>query len=199
MATTEEILDFWFGELDEAGNPPADRAALWWGGNSETDAELGVRFEEDVKAAAAGERDDWAETPQGALALLICLDQLSRNIYRDTPRAFEQDGRARYVALQGIEAGQDRELPPIQRVFFYMPLEHAEDQALQRRSVELFETLHSQSAADQRKTFRDFLEYAERHRDVVERFGRFPHRNVILGRDSTKEERTFLAGPGAPF
>jgi uncharacterized protein (DUF924 family) len=199
MATTQEILDFWFGELDEAGSPPADRAALWWGGDTKTDAELRERFEADVVAAAAGQRDDWAETPQGALALLICLDQLSRNIYRDTPRSFEQDGRARYVAMQGIDAGLDRQLAPIQRVFFYMPLEHAEDQTLQRRSVELFETLHSKSSADQRETFRNYLEYAERHRDVVARFGRFPHRNAILGRDSTEEERTFLAGPGAPF
>jgi uncharacterized protein (DUF924 family) len=199
MATAEEILDFWFGELDEGGNLTEDRSSLWWRGGPQIDAEIRARFESDVLEAAAGRRDDWAGRAEGTLALLICLDQLSRNIFRDTPRAFAQDPRARYLALQGIESGVDRRLAPIQRVFFYMPLEHAEDPALQRRSVALFEELYRTAPVERREAFRVFLDYAERHKAVVDRFGRFPHRNVILGRESTAEERAFLEGPAAPF
>jgi uncharacterized protein (DUF924 family) len=188
-----EILEFWFGEIGADGNVVEDRSALWWKKNPEADALIRRRFEELVQQAGRGELD-WAGTPRGCLALIIALDQLPRNIYRDTARAFAFDGKALELALGGLASGADCELPPIQRVFFYMPLEHAESRELQRRSVELFTELAGTSPA-----FEVYLDFARQHQAIIERFGRFPHRNAILGRQSTREELAFLEQPGSSF
>src|SRR5690606_32287203 len=139
------------------------------------------------------------ETPQGRLALIILLDQFPRNMYRETPQAFAFDAKARALTLEGLQAGDDQALRPIERVFFYLPLEHAEDLALQHRCVELFETLAASLPEETRKSFDGFTDFARKHRVIVERFGRFPHRNAILGRESTDEEIAFLRTPGSSF
>lgn len=189
-ATAQDVLDFWFVE---AG------AAHWFAADAALDAQIRARFGEAVEAAANGRLDDWRATPAGWLALLILLDQFPRNLYRDDPRAWAADASAQRVALSGLARGDDRQLPAVQRVFAYLPLEHAEDSALQRRSVELFETLLAEAAPERRQQFEDYLDYARRHREVIARFGRFPHRNATLGRPSTPQETLYLAQPGTGF
>lgn len=195
----DEILQFWFGEIDADGNVTEDRSALWWKKRPETDAMIRDRFEPDVGLARSGQRDHWAESPRGRLALIVCLDQLTRNIYRDSPEAFASDEQARSLCLDGLQRRHDRELPLIQRVFFYMPLEHAEDRELQRQSVVLFTRLTEQCPPQLRQTFETYLDFARRHHAIVERFGRFPHRNAVLGRSTTAAEQEFLKQPGSSF
>jgi uncharacterized protein (DUF924 family) len=186
----EAALAFWFD--------PAHHSE-WYASNPAFDALIRQRFAGQVELAAAGELTAWPVTPAGWLALLIVLDQFSRNLYRNDPRAWAQDLRAQALALSGINEGFDRELPALQRVFAYMPLEHAEDMALQQRSVALFEALCDETPLNERDQYRDFLDYARRHEAVIARFGRFPHRNAVLGRVSTLEELAYLAQPGAGF
>jgi uncharacterized protein (DUF924 family) len=184
------VLAFWFDP---------DNHSEWYASHPEFDARIRERFGGQVELAAEGKLSDWAATPTGWLALLIMLDQFSRNIYRNDPRAWAQDLRAQQLALSGLEEGFDRQLPPIQRVFAYMPLEHAEDMGLQQRSVASFEALCEDVSPDERESFLEFLDYAQRHEAVIARFGRFPHRNAVLGRISTPEESAYLAEPGAGF
>lgn len=197
--TPERILTFWFGDDVEALSSLDDLISLWFRKSEATDALIRERFGAAVEAASRGELDDLADTPRGRLALLVLLDQFPRNIYRGTPRAFATDARALSLALEGIEKGHDRELHPLQRLFFYLPLEHAEDLAMQDRAVELCRGLRSEAPVGMERYFDSFLDYAERHRDVIVKFGRFPHRNAILGRESSEAEREYLAQPGAGF
>lgn len=189
-ATARDILEFWFA--------PA-HAASWFASDAGFDAQLRKRFGATAQAAANGMLDDWANTPPGWLALLIALDQFPRNLHRGDARAWMQDVKAQRIALSGIDRADDRHLPPLQRVFAYLPLEHAEDRALQQRSVALFEALCAEVPPPQRPQFEGFLGYARRHCDVIARFGRFPHRNAALGRASTPQELSYLAQPGAGF
>ena len=144
-----------------------------------------------------GALDGWAGTPPGRLALVVLLDQMPRNIHRGSPGAFAHDAEAAAHCVAGIDSGQDRSLHPVERIFLYMPLQHAEDRGLQRRSVEQFESLAAEADEAWRDYFAENVRYARLHHDIVERFGRFPHRNRILGRESTEEERRYLAD-GAP-
>jgi uncharacterized protein (DUF924 family) len=185
-----EVLAFWFD--------PANHSE-WYAGHPEFDARIREDFAALVELAAQGKLTDWTVAPPGWLALLIVLDQFPRNIYRHDSRAWAHDLRAQRLALSGIEEGFDRQLPPIQRVFAYMPLEHAEDIGLQQCSVVLFEALCNDVPSEQRDSFTGFLDYARRHEAVIARFGRFPHRNAALGRTSTPEELAYLAEPGAGF
>src|SRR5690606_17045287 len=146
-----------------------------------------------LEDAGAGRLDGWARSPRGRLALIIVLDQLSRNIHRDSAAAFASDARAQALCMEGLERGDDRELAPLERWFFYMPLEHAESLELQERSVREFERLAAEAPAELQSALEAALDYARRHRDVIARFGRFPHRNTVLGRDSTPEEQAYLA------
>ncbi|HTM28582.1 MAG TPA: DUF924 family protein [Rhodanobacter sp.] len=189
-ATAQDVLDFWFAEAN---------AAHWFAADAGFDAQIRERFGETAKAAAGGQLDDWAATPSGWLALLLVLDQFPRNLYRNDPRAWAADAVAQRVALSGLARGDDRQLPAVQRVFAYLPLEHAEDSALQRRSVALFESLLAEAEPERRAEFENYLDYARRHREVIARFGRFPHRNAALGRPDTPEETRYLARPGAGF
>lgn len=186
----QAVLVFWFD--------PANREE-WFATQPAFDASIRTRFDETFRLAAEGKLEDWVTTPQGWLALLIVLDQFSRNLHRGDPQAWAQDLHAQRLALWGIEEGFDRQLPPIQRVFAYMPLEHAEDIGLQRRCIALFETLCEDTFAQERHHYTDFLDYARKHEAVIARFGRFPHRNVLLGRVCTPEEQAYLAEPGAGF
>lgn len=199
QATTprhEEILRFWFGPPD--GDPFVNQS-MWWKKDANLDRTIQDRFGEDLEAATRGEYDDWAGEPRKALALIVLLDQFSRNIHRGTPRSFAQDEKALRLTLEGIERGQDEALSPVERHFFYMPLMHSEDLDIQKRAVAMFARLADSAPREQRENFENALDFAERHRAIVERFGRFPHRNEILDRPSTPEEIEFLKQPGSSF
>jgi uncharacterized protein (DUF924 family) len=187
-----EILNFWFGGPDSAEF--GQRRKVWFFKDPAFDAEVHERFAQDYAAAAVGRYDAWRETAHGALALIILLDQFPRNMFRDTARAFAADKQALQVAKHALAHGFDRELTPYERLFAYLPFEHSENLEDQDRSLELMGTLEK---ADQ--SLADVLDYAQRHRAVIARFGRFPHRNRILGRESTPEEITFLGEPGSSF
>jgi uncharacterized protein (DUF924 family) len=197
--TRDELLQLWFGDADDDATAARRQADLWWGQSAESDEMLGGRFGQLASAAAAGVLDHWRGSPRGRLALILLLDQLPRVIHRGAPDAFAQDESARRVAENGISSGADRLLRPIERVFFYLPFEHSEDPADQRRSVTLFEELAGFVPDAWRSTFDEFLDYAVRHKEIIDRFGRFPHRNAILGRESTVEEIEFLKEPGSGF
>lgn len=200
MQPWQPLLDWWFGAADApASEVAAARRGLWFGKRDSQDREANERFGAWVELALAGELQGWADSPQGWLAHLILLDQLPRMIFRDTPRAFAGDALARPLLQAGLAQGWDGELVPIQRVFAYLVFEHAEDLHLQQRAVALFRALLEQARGAEQPTFADFLDYAERHLRVIERFGRFPHRNATLGRDSTDAERAFLREPGSSF
>lgn len=188
----EDVLTFWFGEY------PRPREQ-WFKRTDAFDAAVRARFGETLESAGRGELDEWTSSPRGRLALVIVLDQFSRNAFRDSARAFAQDGRAQTVARQGIDAGEDRQLSPIERNFIYMPLLHAEDRAMQARAVALFERLAKEAPPELVEWLAMAAGFARRHRDIVDRFGRFPHRNSSLGRDSTPEELEFLKQPGSSF
>jgi uncharacterized protein (DUF924 family) len=186
-----EVIDFWFGAASSSARGLPRKA--WFEKSAAFDAEIGVRFGGVVEDAAAGRLDAWRRTPLAALALVITLDQFPRNMFRDTPRAFATDPRARAVARGIVARGFDAAYLPVERCFAYLPFEHAEDLAAQRESLTLFARLPPSPAN------RRYVDYARRHHDVIARFGRFPHRNAILGRASTAEERAFLAQPGSSF
>ena len=191
LAAWSEVLEFWFGAPDspEFGRP----RAAWFVKSAAFDALIRDRFLAAHEAAAAGALDAWSSRPLAALALAIVLDQFPRNMFRGTPRAFAADARALALARDAVGRGFDEVLLPVQRWFVYLPFEHAEDLAMQRESLRLFERLATDAAGA------GTLTYAMRHYAVIERFGRFPHRNPILGRASTPEESAFLALPGSSF
>jgi uncharacterized protein (DUF924 family) len=199
MASPEDILQFWFGTSADDAEVIQAKSSLWWHKSPETDRRITERYGDDLERAIRGELDHWARTPRGRLALILLCDQFSRNICRGTPKAFAQDDKACGLCLAGLKTGQDRVLRPIERVFFYLPLEHAEALPLQHHSVALFQALCREVSSDLKPAFQDFLEYALRHRDIIRHFGRFPHRNVILSRASTPDEVAFLRRPGTSF
>jgi uncharacterized protein (DUF924 family) len=190
-ASPEEVLEFWFGSPTDAAAGQPRKA--WFVKDAAFDRTCLERFGTTHAAAAAHRLDSWQERPAGALALTIVLDQLSRNIYRGTAQAFAQDAQALTVAAHAIARGLDAVLPPLQRMFLYLPYEHSEEAAMQARSVELFENLRGHPYLD------EAIDYAHRHRAVIERFGRFPHRNELLGRPSSAEELAYLRTPGSGF
>lgn len=196
MASAEEVLGFWFGQPpDPVLNPESVRPRdFWFNEDAAFDEECRRRFLEAHEAAAAGRLGDWRDEPRSCVALVLLLDQFPRNLFRGTPRAFATDAMARQVARHALARGLDVTLPPVWRWFMYLPFEHSEEVHDQRLAVALFEVLalyHSRS--------REPLDWARRHREVIERFGRFPHRNATLGRPSTPEEERFLLEAGAPF
>ena len=194
-SASEALLSFWFGAEADDGAIARRQAPLWWSKDPELDRSLRERFEAELQGAGAG----WPETPRGRLARVILLDQIPRNLYRGTARAFAWDGPARQQAQASLALGDETRLHPIERVFLYMPFEHAEDRELQDLAVDRFGALCAAVPAAQRQTFEGFLDFALRHRDIIRRFGRFPHRNDILGRPSTAEETAFLKTPGSSF
>lgn len=199
MTDYQSILSFWFG-ADAADSEVINRqSSRWWGKNETVDREIRERFAGLHARLIRGELDDWKADDRGRLAMIILADQFPRNMYRDTPKAFASDAQAVSLTLDGIEAGTDRRLRLVERVFFYMPLMHAESRALQDRAVALYRDLAGETEGELRKKFEYNLDFAERHRDIVQRYGRFPHRNRILGRESTAAEREFLKQPGSSF
>ncbi|MGQ0697670.1 MAG: DUF924 family protein [Panacagrimonas sp.] len=194
-----EVLSFWFGESRDDAEVAASREKLWWGADPQIDSEIGMRFGDLHRSVAAGIRETWAGTADGQLALIVVLDQFSRMMYRGQPAAFACDGLARSLCLEGLERGVDANLRPIECVFFYLPLEHSESLEHQRRCETLFSDLVKQVPPAQHALFDYYVGYATKHREVVERFGRFPHRNLVLGRPSTREEIEFLKLSGSSF
>ena len=183
----QEILEFWFG------SPPLASRDVWFRKDAAFDTVIRERFGEAIAAACAGAFGEWCNEPHGALARVILLDQFTRNAFRGTAEAFAGDERALATAEDAIARGLDRQLTPAERGFLYMPFEHSEDPAMQERSLALFGALAAETGVAGQ------LDWAQRHAEVIRRFGRFPHRNALLGRSSTPEEIEHLGAPGAGF
>ena len=203
----QPVLDYWFGEAGNESNNQTfsdircanEKSELWWGKSPQVDQDISQRFGSLLQLLINGGNRYWLQFPESRLAAIITLDQFSRNIYRDTPTAFASDQLALNWSLSGVDAGLDKQLHPIERVFFYMPMEHAENLAIQHRCIWQFQQLLEVVPEDHKETFTGFLEFARSHAEVIERFGRFPHRNSILGRQSTPEELEYLDQPGSGF
>jgi len=182
----DAILTFWFGGADSQGY--GSERPEWFVKDAAFDAEIKEKFIRVLDAAKAGQLDMMADSPEGAVALVVVLDQFPRNVYRDDARAFENDAHALHLARQALERGFDAEVMPVMRKFLYLPFEHSEDLVDQERALDLFATLGDQN-----------LEWAQKHHAIIARFGRFPHRNAVMGRMSTPEEKAFLTEPNSSF
>jgi uncharacterized protein (DUF924 family) len=195
----ERILAFWFREHELTAPQIDGRMDTWFGEDPVFDHEIEEHFARDVEAASTGEIDYWAHQPRGRLALIILLDQFRRNIYRGSAEAFAGDKAALKLCVEGAMQKKDKGLMPIQRVFFYMPLQHAESRKVQAKSVEIFQRLAKAVSPTHRETFETIAQFAELHHDIVQQFGRFPHRNKVLGRKNTPQEDEYLAGDSPSF
>lgn len=187
-----ELLSFWFGDLGHADLPTSDRTNLWFGENPNLKDIMVKTFGKDFEAAKDGQLKNWADTPRGRLALIILLDQFSRSLHRNSEKAFTYDRKAQELCIEGLKEKMDQHLTLIERVFFYMPLVHAEDEKIQDQSIQLFQHLVSLSMTETTQVYQLFLAYAYAHFRVIKEFGRFPQRNSLLGRKSTAAEIAFL-------
>ena len=199
QARIDAILAFWFKE-HELSAPHIDRRMdIWFGEDPAFDHEIQQNFAVDVERASEGKLDHWADESRGRLALILLLDQFRRNIYRGSAKAFEMDNAALKLCVEGAMQKKDRGLTAIQRAFFYMPLQHAESRKVQAKSVELYTKLAEAVSPTFKETFLTIAQFAELHRDIVDQYGRFPHRNALLGRNNTPEEDGYLAGDAPDF
>ncbi|GAB2860127.1 DUF924 family protein [Pseudoduganella ginsengisoli] len=193
LTNAQDVLDFWFLPIGVKGHNT--QRPEWFRKDDQFDRQIAEQFGHVVEAALSGSLRHWDdEGTQGTLARIIVLDQFTRNIYRGTAKAFAGDPLALEAALALDNSGANQTLPPVQRIFALLPFEHSESLSMQQRSLDLFDMLRSTSAG-----FESTYDYARRHYDVIRRFGRFPHRNAVLGRESTAEEREFLQQPGSSF
>ncbi len=204
MTRVEEILQFWFGGLDDSArldkNNPIVRR--WFAKDEEFDVEIRARFQEDLIKAREGKYQGWEGEPPRRLALVLLFDQFSRNMYRATPSAFAADSLALNLTLRSIKEKTDHALPLIYRIFLYMPLMHSEDLSIQKLSLEYFRRLieESQKKSPQNTAYYEYtFQFAQSHHDIIACFGRFPYRNAALQRISTPEEKNFLSGSRAAF
>jgi len=200
----KDILNYWFEGIDEETvlNGKAPTVKRWFAKDDQVDAKIEKQFGADVLKARKGKYNDWAENPQGRLALIILFDQFSRNIYRDSPKAFDKDLQALEYCLLSIKDGLDEKLTFIERIFLYMPMMHSENLKIQERGLECFDRLVKVAEKNEDKNVDYYtytLDYAQKHYDIIERFHRFPHRNAILNRRSTPSEIEFLKEPGSSF
>lgn len=186
------ILNYWFGET--GANPQ-----LWWGKNPHADHEITQQFQADYDKAIAGELDTWQENPKELLAVIILLDQFSRHIFRNTPKAFAADPIARQWTQAGIDRGYEQHYSIHEKSFLYLPFEHSESLADQEKCVALFQTLLDNAAPKDKEAAHQGLDFALGHERIIKRFGRFPHRNAILGRETTAEEAAFLQEPDSSY
>lgn len=195
----EAILTFWFKEQNLSAPQIDGRMDVWFGEDPVFDEEIVREFSAQVEDASAGRLDHWAGDSRGRLALIILLDQFRRNIYRNKPEAFALDKAALKLCVEGAMEKKDKGLSPIERVFFYMPLQHAESRKVQEKSVQIYDKLAEAVSPTLRETFNTVAQFAELHADIVRQFGRFPHRNAILDRENTPEEAEYLAGDAPTF
>jgi uncharacterized protein (DUF924 family) len=196
---SEDVLAFWLADAAAGPEKAAQRASFWFQSDPAVDETIARRFSKTVASAAARRLDSWERSPRPCLALVILLDQFPRNLYRSTPAAFGYDAQALDVAARGMAAGHFDRLAPVEQWCFLMPYEHSEDLSIQREGMKLFEQLVDRGSPEWQPLLRQGLDYARRHLDIVERFGRFPHRNAILGRASTAAERAYLEAGGETF
>ncbi len=194
MERWQEILRFWFGDPEDPGSEYGQQRQVWFKKDPAFDDTIRRRFLTDYGQASDGALAIWRQEPRSCLALVILLDQFPRNLFRGEARSFASDRAARDATNYALAQGYDQQVLPVERIFFYLPLEHSENLVDQERSVELVRSLHATHPE-----FENSLDYAVRHRNVIQRFGRFPHRNEILGRETTPEEAEFLQQPGSRF
>jgi uncharacterized protein (DUF924 family) len=205
QSRAQEVLLFWFGHRPYGAAQVAQHARLWFGDpdapelTPQTDELIAERFGPLMQTAAGGGLSAWESSPRRRLALILLLDQFPRNVYRGTPAAFGQDTRALSLAVSGMQVGADGALDPLERLFFYMPLMHAESLEVQEEAVAAFRRLQQEAPAPLQPQFDSAQRYATLHRDVIARFGRFPHRNRILGRRDTAAESEWLASEDPGF
>jgi uncharacterized protein (DUF924 family) len=198
-ATANEVLEFWFGVALDDPQALHERNRAWFTADPAFDAEVRGRFDTLVERARAGDLRHWGDSARTSLALVVTLDQFPRNIHRGTPEAFSCDGLALAACTAGLERGFDRALHPVEALFYYLPLQHAEDAAAQARSCALCDALVERTPGPLRDFVAQCAGYAHLHREIVERFGRFPHRNTLLGRTATAAETAWLAEGGQTF
>lgn len=195
----ESLLRYWFGETKYEREYFDERMSIWFGKSDSVDADLRIRFGSWFDELERTGLPAWRQTPQGLLGLVILTDQVSRNIFRNTPRAFHYDTIAETIAMDLISQNLDLRYEPVERMFLYLPLEHSENEAHQEISVQKFSDLARESLPSLRPYFNEALDYARKHREIIGRFGRFPHRNRILDRTTTPQEKSFLREPGSSF
>ena len=195
----DAIIAFWFKEHALSAPQIDRRMDIWFGEDEVFDLECKKDFSDDIDQASAGELDHWAEQSHGRLALILLLDQFRRNIYRNTADAFALDAAALKLCVEGAMEKKDKGLTPIEQAFFYMPLQHSESPKVQQKAVAIFYRLAEAVSPTYRETFETMAQFAELHHDIVQRFGRFPHRNKLLGRENTPEEDEYLSGDSPDF
>lgn len=194
----DAVLEFWFRDQEMSAPKIDSRMDLWFGEDKVFDQEIAATFGGEIDLASSAQLDHWGNGPHGRLALILLLDQFRRNIYRGTADAFAMDKAALKICVEGAMQKLDKDLTAIERVFYYMPLQHAESVRVQEKSVEIYNRLAKAVTPTYRETFETIAQFAELHRDIIERFGRFPHRNFLLGRINTPEEKEYLASDDAP-
>lgn len=199
QARIEAVLGFWFREHALTAPQIDRRMEIWFGADPIFDHEIVENFGNDVELASRGKLNYWADTPRGLLALIILIDQFRRNIHRNTAQAFSRDKLALKLCVEGAIQKKEQDLTPIEKVFFYMPLQHAESRKVQAKSVALYKRLAESVSPTYRETFETVLQFAELHKDIIDQFGRFPHRNDLLGRENTPEENEYLSGNSPDF
>ena len=195
----EAVLSFWFEEQALSAPQIDRRMEIWFGSDPVFDLEISKEFTDDVDLASAGKLNHWAESPRGRLALIIMIDQFRRNIYRNTVKAFSKDKLALKYCVEGAMKKHEQDLTPIEKVFFYMPLQHAESRKVQAKSAEIYRRIAASVSPTYQETFETILQFAELHKDIIDQFGRFPHRNKLMERENTSEENEYLAGDSPNF
>jgi uncharacterized protein (DUF924 family) len=193
------ILQFWFGDVDALGRSDVMHSRRWFMKDEAFDREIADRFGQTFADVRAGLRENWLDEARGRVAYVIVLDQFARNMFRGTARMFEGDRQALAAAVEGVARHDDVDLNVNERSFLYMPYMHSEDLGMQERSVALFRELAESAPSELRGSALAGAQYAEKHHEIIARFGRFPHRNTVLGRESTPEEQAFIAQPGSGF
>jgi len=196
MDPTNTVLNFWFGPLTTDGRAHGELAARWWAKDPDFDREVREKFGGLHAQLNAGVRPSWSYSPRGLLAAILVLDQFSRNMFRKTPGMFAADVQAIALAFEGIALGHDRKLRFAERTFLYMPLMHSERLDVQARCIDLFERFRAEQTGEHAEELQAQLKFARAHHDLIKRFGRFPHRNEWLERETTPEEQDFLTQPG---
>lgn len=197
--TAEEVHRFWFADATDDPRAARARSAVWFGTSAEFDRQIRDRFTPTMLAAGRGDLHSWKDTPRSCVSLTIVLDQFPRNAYRNTASAFKYDDLALSAARHGVAAGHLEALSVPERTFLLMPYQHGEDITIQRESVRLFERMCAEAPGDWRAFAENNLRFARAHLEIVERFGRFPHRNAALGRSATPAEREYLQGKPESF